>query len=242
MPAPATDLTFLSAPRISLAQFQRVLEAYNSPARGLASLLYGILVNYGIDPAIALAFFVHESNCGTRGAAKQTLNWGNLRRSQGRAYKVEDGWAWYRSWDASLFDWCELVLVYVHQGAGSKKGTPLPTVRAALAVYAPGDDDNDPLGYANTVMRLVAHWQVQDPEAVGRADVWTAWGDQYPLSETQRGWGIPQAWLAAGNLGAAIAPEIYAPDGSMSVQFFARGAIVYWADSKATTVVRKPKA
>jgi hypothetical protein len=234
------DLTFVSTPRISRAMFMRVLATAHSPAAAVAGDLYDLIASFGLDPAIALAFFMHESDCGTRGIAVKTRNPGNLRASVGRAYQVAQGFAWYRSWLDGMADWCQLILIYVRQGAGHQRGTPLPTVRLALVEYAPSDDHNDPAGYAGTVLRLVAEWMGSDPDLTPQADPWAAWGTRHPLTEGQHGWGIPQAWLATGSLGAAIAPEIYADGGVMSVQFFAHGAIIYWADTKSTTVARHP--
>ena len=40
---------------------------------------YNLGIKYGINPAYALAFFVHESGCGTKGVARFTKSLGNIR-------------------------------------------------------------------------------------------------------------------------------------------------------------------
>lgn len=217
------DLLFLSPPRISAAQFARVLAAAHSPASPDAPRLYAIPVRYGLDPALALAFFAHESTYGTRGRAVESLNWGNLRKGQGRAYKVQAGFAYYRGWADSLEDWCSLIVsYYIAEG--------LDTVRKAIPVYAPSSDRNKPERYIGAVLGLVAAWQAQDAPV----DVWASWGDAAPL---HREWAIPQRWAREGNLGRALGGEVYAPDGLRAVQWFERGAVVYLGDGR-TEVIR----
>src|SRR5262245_24391065 len=98
--ASMSGLSFVSAPRMSAESFARVLVRAGSPAasgRTRGSPLHAIVVSYGLDPAIALAFFCHESTYGKFGVARRSLNWGNLRRGA-RAYKVESGFGFYRTW------------------------------------------------------------------------------------------------------------------------------------------------
>ncbi len=114
-------LTFRSEPRISRAQFVRVLERYGSPCATCADECYDIICSYDLDPADALGFFGHESVFGTRGVATETLNWGNVRT----AVKVERttgihprNFAIFRSWQDSLRDWCERINErYINQRA-----------------------------------------------------------------------------------------------------------------------------
>lgn len=147
------DLTFIHPPRITPARFRAVLTAFHSPALPQAAALFAICCQYGLDPAVALAFFVHESSCGTQGRARFTRNWGNLRKGQGNQIINTGGWAWYAGWEQSLRDWCLLISAkYVHDWH-------LPTVGLALEKYAPSSDNNDPNGYAATVCRLVRAWE-----------------------------------------------------------------------------------
>src|SRR5688572_20452661 len=57
-----------SAPSLSAAQIDSILASYGSPATGSGADFYRLGIEYGIDPAYALAFFVHESTAGTNPA------------------------------------------------------------------------------------------------------------------------------------------------------------------------------
>lgn len=157
------DLTFVSPPRISRAQFIRVLARAKSPAAKEADRCYQICVDAGLDPAIALAFFRKESSYGTEGKARKTINWGNLRKGQGHQLRNADGWAWYATWADSLADWCALITSrYVGRG--------LSLLGPALLDYAPESDGNNPVAYAALVRELVGIWQAEDPERQGKGD------------------------------------------------------------------------
>ena len=152
-------LTFRSSPRISPAQFTRVLERFGSPCAPIAAECYTIITSQGLDPAVALAFFAHESTFGTRGVAVETLNWGNVRK----AVKTERttgmhprNFAIFRSWQDGLLDWCERI----NQRYIDERG--LDTVEKAISVYAPSSDGNNETAYINHVTRLVADWIAAD--------------------------------------------------------------------------------
>lgn len=151
-------LTFVASPRIGQEQFRDILMRNGSPAAGLADTLFGVPMGYALDPAIALAFFAHESTYGKFGVAAKSLNWGNLRRGS-RAYKTVGGFAYYRNWRESLTDWSEHILNrYVQRG--------FTTVEAAIPIYAPSSDGNAPARYIAFVNAAVAGWQAA--ELVGR--------------------------------------------------------------------------
>jgi hypothetical protein len=147
------DLTFLSEPRITPERFAQVLRRAHSPAAPASSRLYLICRSYGIDPAVALAFFQPESSFGTAGKALVTLNWGNIRKGQGHQRETRAGWAWYDTWEDSLRDWCMLI-TRKYIGAWGHQ-----TVGEALPIYAPSSDNNRPAAYAAAVCRAVAGWQ-----------------------------------------------------------------------------------
>lgn len=150
------DLSLLSPPRISQALFVRILTRNLSPAAPEAHLLYVIPPSHGLDPAIALAFFHHESGYGLHGIALATRNWGNLRRGQGRSIGMLHNFATYRNWVDSLYDWCLLIKnVYIAQ-------RKLTMVRQVLPIYAPSSDGNAPGRYADSVMADVARWRSED--------------------------------------------------------------------------------
>jgi hypothetical protein len=205
----APDLALLSPPRIARPAFAAVLTAAHSPAALYADACYAAIVAQGIDPAVGLAMFRHESGYGCAGVATKTRNWGNLRKSMGRAHHVAEGWAWYSSWPDGAADWAALMRAYVGRG--------LTTVRAAIPVYA------------DAVIVAVQRWQAQ-------AEPWAAWGAQYPLPEEQRGFAIPSRWAQDGDLGAATSDEI--PTAQGAARLFDRGAICWARGSDATKVFR----
>jgi hypothetical protein len=153
----STDLTIQTAPRISAAQFARVLTRAHSPAAPDAAALYPIPIERGLDPAVALAFFGHESTYGTAGVAVRSRNWGNLRRGARATYHA-DGFAYYADWRSSLADWTDRIAdTYI-------RDWQLTTVRAVLERYAPSSDGNAPARYAAAVADLVAHWQAEEAQ------------------------------------------------------------------------------
>src|SRR5919202_1805700 len=122
----------MGPPTISVAQIERVLAQYGSPAAGLGQKLYDLGVKYGINPAFALAFFVHESGCGTKGVARFTKSLGNIRWTPG--FDSYEGYRNYSSWEAGMEDWYGLIRdQYVQQWG-------LSTVDAIIPVYAPSAD------------------------------------------------------------------------------------------------------
>ncbi len=172
--APDTSaLTFQAEPRISREMFAQQLQqgvsgGGTSPAAPVAEELYNIIVNYGLDPGVALAFFAHESSFCTAGVCStaDTKSWGNTRRAQDQTRVVGDTpgssgtFVIYRSWQDGVRDWCELILNrYIARG--------LDTVEAAIPVYAPASDGNDPADYIETVRRRLALWRSQDTGTIG---------------------------------------------------------------------------
>lgn len=226
------DLTFISPPRITPEVFSAVLAARRSPAMSRAAHLYGRCVHRGVCPGVALAFYEHESSCGTAGAAQVTNSWGNNRKSRGRATKVgpvkgsSGNFAHYASIDDALEDWLDHILLgYV--GGDVLGGISLPTVGAAIPIYAPSSDNNKPLSYLAAVLRDVNRWRAAP-------DPWAAWGDAAPLVPE---WSIPRRWAQEGNLGPALGPEQHRPGGGAAVQWFANGAVI-WLGGERTEVVR----
>lgn len=154
-------LTFRSAPRISSAQFIRVLERFGSPCAPIAAECYTIITESGLDPAVALAFFGHESVFGTRGVAVETLNWGNVRtavRPERTTGTHPRNFAIFRSWQDGLRDWCERI----NQRYIDQRG--LDTVEKAIPVYAPPSDGNNVNVYIDHVTRLVNDWIAADAQ------------------------------------------------------------------------------
>lgn len=159
---PAT-LTAKAAPRISLALFAHVLQLAGSPAARDAAACYGLIQSRGIDPAIGLAFFMHESTYGLRGVAARALNWGNLRhspRGRGVVRQLDHGpYVFYSSWRDSAADWADLIAGPLYVAGG------LATILLITHRYAPASDGNDPDRYARIVASQVELWQAQDAPA-----------------------------------------------------------------------------
>lgn len=138
-------------PSIDAAGIARVLNEYHSPAVGAAGAMYTLGLQYHIDPAFCLAFFIHESSAGTKGVARVTKSVGNIRATAG--YQSYQGYRQYATWEEGIEDWYRLISdLYIGEWG-------LTTVDAIVPVYAPTADGNDPAGYAATVKQLVAGWR-----------------------------------------------------------------------------------
>lgn len=148
---PASAYALMGPPTISVAQIEQVLAYYGSPARGLGQTLYDLGVKHGINPAFGLAFFVHESGCGTKGVARSTKSLGNIRWTTG--YDNYQGYRSYSSWAAGMEDWYSLIKDQYIAGWG------LTTVDAIIPVYAPSADHNDPASYIASVKASVDSWR-----------------------------------------------------------------------------------
>ncbi len=128
-----------------------MLAKYGSPAEGQGQVLYDLGVKYGIDPAYGLAFFVHESACGTRGVARFTHSLGNIRWTDG--YDNYQGYRSYPTWQQGMEDWYKLITDLYINGWG------LQTVDQIIPVYAPTGDGNSPPDYIASIKFLVDSWR-----------------------------------------------------------------------------------
>lgn len=152
-----------AAPRISLAQFSRILTQFKSPVAPNAAQCYQIIVDNGLDPAVALAFFAKESTFGTRGASVETRNWGNVRtpfKAERETGRHPRNFVIFRSWEDGLLDWCERI---VHRYIGQRK---LTTPETILPVYAPSSDGNNVQRYVDQVNTWIAKWIKEDPQPI----------------------------------------------------------------------------
>lgn len=141
----------VGSPSISVNQIEAVLKQYGSPAAGKGQVLFDLGVKYGINPAYALAFFVHESGCGTKGVARFTKSLGNIRTTPG--YTDYQGYRSYPTWESGMEDWYKLIAnLYVGEWG-------LRTVDAIIPVYAPWGDSNNPPAYISSVKDMVSSWQ-----------------------------------------------------------------------------------
>jgi hypothetical protein len=162
--APNGEHSVLGAPTISADQVETVLKSYNSPAVGTGQTWVEIGQKYGIDPAYALAFFVHESTAGTN------AGWAGLKPGGGSTHNVGNiicaGYTTcfgrfrdYPSWQEGIEDWYKLIFnEYVN-------GRSASTVEQIIPIYAPASDHNDVSNYVGVVLKLVDEWR---REGVGR--------------------------------------------------------------------------
>lgn len=150
LPAIAGPYSVLGKPSISVDFINQVLAAYNSPAAGKGQALYDMGVKYGIDPAFALAFFLHESSFGTAGEARSSLSLGNLRCIPN--FKCQDGYAWFNSWEDGFEAWYKLIrnLYVAYWG--------LTTVDQIIPKYAPTADNNNEAGYIASLKHSISVW------------------------------------------------------------------------------------
>ncbi|TMC21253.1 MAG: hypothetical protein E6J34_10090 [Chloroflexi bacterium] len=144
----------LGKPTITVDFINRVLADYNSPAAGKGQALYDMGIQYGIDPAYALAFFLHESTLGTQGEARITMSLGNLRCIPDHPCVDKDrgGYAQMASWEDGFKTWYQLIRnYYVAQ-------RQLATVDKIIPVYAPNADHNNEQGYIKALKHYVDTW------------------------------------------------------------------------------------
>ncbi|MBZ0189437.1 MAG: right-handed parallel beta-helix repeat-containing protein, partial [Candidatus Obscuribacterales bacterium] len=145
-------------PTISAEQIDKVLRDNRSPAAKerireaatgkeltFGQHLYKLGTEYGIDPAITLAFFKAESSFGKKGVANRTHSLGNIK--SGRGYRE------YGSFAEGARDWFKLMQDGKHY---FRKGRD--TVGKIIPKYAPASDGNDETGYITNVERDVRKW------------------------------------------------------------------------------------
>jgi hypothetical protein len=142
--------SIVGTPTITADFIDTVLVNAKSPAQGLGPTLYSLGVQYGINPAVALAFFHHESSYGTQGVAPHTHSIGNIKCTPG--WQCLDGFRYYPTWAAGAADWYKVIHdVYLSAGRD--------TVAKIIPVYAPSRDDNNEGLYIQAVQSDVAHWK-----------------------------------------------------------------------------------
>ncbi len=140
----------LNKPTVTVDFINKVLDAYHSPAAGKGKTLYDLGVKYEIDPAVALAFFLHESTMGTQGEARVTFSLGNIRCT--KDFPCPDGYSHYPSWEVGFEEWYKLIRnLYVAQLDKTTFETIIPT-------YAPQADNNDEKAYIDSLKHSLDIW------------------------------------------------------------------------------------
>jgi hypothetical protein len=154
---PAGDYALQGGPSLTAQQIDTILAAYGSPAAGTGAAWYNLGLKYGIDPAYAVAFFIHESSAGTN------AGWAGIKPDGGTTHNVGNiicaGFAScygrfrdYPTWDDGIEDWYRLIDVEYIQGRGTK------TVQDIIPIYAPSFE-NDVQSYITSVTSLIDGWR-----------------------------------------------------------------------------------
>jgi len=144
------DGAIMHAPSVSVAAIRAALQAAGSPALDAAYADHKDAAEYiwdsgrvlGVDPAVVMAIFQHESAFGTRGMARQTQSVGNIRPLPGQPQL--NGYRLYASWQQGIDDCYRLLRSYAANGAG--------TIPQAIPVWAPPSDNNDDSAYIASVL------------------------------------------------------------------------------------------
>ncbi len=148
---PLKIYSVVGKPTMNVQFINNVLTYYDSPASGKGQALYDSGVKYGVNPAYALAFFLEESNFGTKGVATVTHALGNIRATSGEPeYK---GYRLYKTWEEGFEDWYKLIAEkYVGEWH-------LSTIQQIIPIYAPSNDNNDEGQYISTIKIAIERWR-----------------------------------------------------------------------------------
>ena len=155
----ADDLRLDCPAQLTATELDAILAGYGSPAVGTGAAWIAQGAAWGLNPEIALAFFVHESSAGT------AQGWAGWKPDGSSTHNVGNiictpGWAcWgrfrdYPDWQAGIADWYKLIAVEYRDGRGHR------TVEDVIPVYAPSFE-NDVSGYIGAVRALVSEWREQ---------------------------------------------------------------------------------
>jgi hypothetical protein len=151
-------------PSLPASVIDGILAAYGSPLQGHGSDIVSLSVQYHIDDAVALAFFVMESRAGTQGEAVLTHSFGNLRPMPNQPSL--DGYRYYKTWLDGATEWFQVMrTLYMNQ-------MKLSSVEDIIPIYAPSVDNNEPDIMTAGIRQLVSCWRgaldacPDDPPAV----------------------------------------------------------------------------
>jgi hypothetical protein len=148
--APNPEGAIRHVPSVSVAVIRAALEAAGSPAldasyadgKDVAVYIWDSGRVLGVDPAVVMALFWHESRLGTLGMARLTNSVGNIRPLPGQPALA--GYRLYHSWEEGIDDCYRLLLSYARHGAA--------TIPVAIPVWAPPTDHNDDGAYIASVL------------------------------------------------------------------------------------------
>lgn len=157
LPTPPDQHSVTDGPQISAQKIDQILADYGSPAAGTGAIWVALGQKYGINPAYAVAFFIHESSAGTN------PNWAGIKPGGATTHNVGNiicaGYATcygrfrdYPDWQTGIEDWYRLINVEYIQGRGTH------TLEQIIPIYAPSIENNVP-AYVQAVTNLVKSWQ-----------------------------------------------------------------------------------
>lgn len=148
------------ASSITGPQADEILASYDSPAQGTGQTWVDLGAKYNIDPAYAIAFFVHESSAGTDPAWAGWKNTKHTESTHNVGNIICAGYATcygrfrdYPSWEVAIEDWYRLIRTEYLDGRHHE------TVADIIRVYAPASDNNDEQAYIAGVNALVEKWR-----------------------------------------------------------------------------------
>ncbi len=136
---------------ISKEVFRGFLNEMGSPATPEADAMYQACVEEGCDPALAVAFFEHESSGGKSGVAAYSKSLGNIRCTDGYDCFTTEGngsFRRYKTWTDGLRDWAKLLKFY-------KDEWKRVTLEDIIPKYAPQADNNNEAAYVAAVKKRV---------------------------------------------------------------------------------------
>ncbi len=158
-PPVAGDLNIKGPPSCNVEQIQNFLDRIGSPAakeQGFSQALYDACTQRGIDPAVAVGFFLQESTCGRYGRAHENHSFGNIKGVSPESHQTDGTFRRYESWAEGARDWARLI----DESYVQKRG--LQTMSQVISVYAPGSDGNNERGYVATVKGVVENFKKQN--------------------------------------------------------------------------------
>ena len=158
-PPVAGDIAIKGPPSATVEQIQTFLDKIGSPAakeQGFAQALYDETTRRGIDPAMAVGFFLQESTCGRYGRAHENHSLGNIKGVAPESGGTDGTFRKYATWTEGVKDWARLI----DESYAGKRG--LETLSQVISVYAPSSDNNNESKYVATVKGVVEGFKKQN--------------------------------------------------------------------------------
>jgi hypothetical protein len=155
----AGDLNIKGPPSCTPEQIQTFLEKMGSPAakeQGFSQALHDACTKRGIDPAVAVGFFLQESTCGRYGRGHENHSMGNIKGTAPESGGSDGTFRRYGTWAEGARDWARLI----DDSYVQKRG--LQTLSQVISVYAPSSDGNNERGYVATVKGVVENFKQQN--------------------------------------------------------------------------------